>query len=174
MRDRLREAGVVLAVAPLMGFLATHAGPAASPQLLASLGKIAIAGIGSGATGQAVGGFGVSSIKLTTWGQAPGTVTIPVVVQILAGGWLGFVTALTFLVYVAWRRPKWFMEFRCAFGGQGFREEFFPLQRWTWTTPPLHCAGRSSSHSSRVCCWGAWRLPCASCLGAVHVSPWLQ
>jgi RNA polymerase sigma factor (sigma-70 family) len=70
LRGRLRDSGVVVAVAPLAGLLTANMVHPADPQLLASLGKIALAGAGSSATGKAVGGLGVSSVELGMWAKA--------------------------------------------------------------------------------------------------------
>jgi RNA polymerase sigma factor (sigma-70 family) len=136
LRARLRESGLVMAVAPLASLLATHAHSTADPHLLASLAKIALAGIGSTATGKAIGGVGIVLAKLSTWGKALGALAAPVFVQLLLGGWWGFLLAVVFLVYIAWRQPKWHEELSIAMVGRGYHYEFFPLARWTWTTPP--------------------------------------
>jgi len=136
LRARLRDSGVVMAVAPLAGLLAANMGHPAGQQLLASLGKIAIAGVGSAATGKAVGGLGASSIKLATWGKIVGTAALPVLAQFVAGGWFGVLAAVALWLHIAWRRPSWFREIQLAFGGEYGYGPFFPFERWTWTTPP--------------------------------------
>ena len=133
LRASLRESGFVTAVAPLTSLLATHANQAADPHLLASLTKIALAGVGSG---KAFGGAGAMLAQLSTWGKALGTLAVPIIAQLVLGGWWGFVWAAIVLGYVAWRRPKWFEEFSIAQGGKGYNYEFFPFVRWKWTTPP--------------------------------------
>ncbi len=136
LRGRLSESGFVMAIAPLSSLLTTHAGQAADPHLLASLGKIALAGISSTATGKAIGGLGTLFAKLSTWGTALAAIASPLVVQLVLGGWWGFAWAMAVVGYVAWRRPKWHEELSLAMGGKGYGYAFFPLARWTWTTPP--------------------------------------
>ena len=136
LRGRLRESGFVMAIAPLSSLLAVHAGQAADPHLLASLGKIALAGISSTATGNAIGSAGTVLAQLSTWGKALAAIVSPLIVQLVLGGWWGFAWATAVLGYVAWRRPKWHEELSLAMGGKGYGYEFFPLARWTWTTPP--------------------------------------
>ena len=136
LRVRLRESGFVMAIAPLSSLLAAHAGQAADPHLLASLEKIALAGISSTATGNAIGGVGTLFAKLSTWGKALTAIVSPLIVQLVLGGWWGFAWAMAVLSYIAWRRPKWHEELSLAMGGKGYGYEFFPLARWTWTTPP--------------------------------------
>ena len=135
LRARLRDSGFVMAAAPLASLLAAHAGQTAEPQLLASLGKIALAGVGS-AAGKAIGGAGAALAKLSTCGKALGALALPIIAQFLLGGWWGFVWAIALLGYFAWRQPKWHEELLVAMGGKGYGYEFFPLMHWTWTTPP--------------------------------------
>lgn len=132
LRARLRDSGFVMAAAPLTTLLATHAGQTADPHLLASLTKIALAGVGA----KAMGGVAAALAKLSTWGKALGGLAAPIIVQLVLGGWWGALLALVFLVYIAWRQPMWLDELGIAMGGKGHRHEFFPLVRWTWTTPP--------------------------------------
>jgi RNA polymerase sigma factor (sigma-70 family) len=136
LRTRLHKSGFVMAVAPLTSLLATHANQTAEPHLLASLTKIALAGVGATSTGKAMGGAGVVLAKLSTWGKALGALATPIFVQFFLGGWWGFLMALSFLLYFSWRQPKWHDELSIAIGGKGYGYEFFPLARWTWTTPP--------------------------------------
>jgi RNA polymerase sigma factor (sigma-70 family) len=136
LRARLRDSGFVMAVAPLASLLAAHAGQTAEPQLLASLGKIALAGVGSAAAGKAMSGVGAALVKLSTCGKAMGALALPIIAQFVLGGWWGFVWAIALLGYFAWRQPKWHEELLVAMGAKGYGYEFFPLMRWTWTTPP--------------------------------------
>ena len=136
LRARLRDSGFVMAVAPLTSLLATHVGQTADPHLLASLTKIALAGVGSSAAGKALGGAGAALAKLSIWGKALGTLAAPIFVQLMLGGWWGVVMVALLWTGIAWRRPKWLSELILAMGGYGPRNEFFPLARWTWTTPP--------------------------------------
>ena len=136
LRARLRESGFVMAVAPLTSLLTTHAGQTADPHLLTSLTKIALAGVGSTATGNAIGGVGTALAKLSTWAKALGTLAAPIFVQLLLGGWWGVAMIAMLWTYIAWRQPNWFEELAFAMAGTGARYEFFPFSRWTWTTPP--------------------------------------
>ena len=136
LRGRLRDSGFVMAVAPLSSLLAAHAGQAVDSHLLASLGKIALAGISSTATGNAIGGIAAGLAKLSAWLKALGALVTPIIVQFVLGGWWGFLLALALITYIAWRRPRWHEELSIAMGGRGYDYEFFPLVRWTWTTPP--------------------------------------
>jgi RNA polymerase sigma factor (sigma-70 family) len=136
LRARLHESGFVMAVAPLTSLLATHAGQAPDAHLLASLMKIALAGVGSAATGKAIGGVGAAAwLKLTAWCKALGTLAFPFIVQLLASGWWGVVVALT-VFFVMWRWPSWSVELNVAMGGKYLQNECYPFSRWTWTTPP--------------------------------------
>jgi RNA polymerase sigma factor (sigma-70 family) len=136
LRARLHQSGFVMAVAPLASLLATHADQTAEPHLLASLTKIALAGVGATSTGKAMGGAGVVLAKLSAWGKALGALATPIFIQFFLGGWWGFLVTLSCLLYFSWRQPKWHDELGIAMGGKGYDYPFFPLARWTWTTPP--------------------------------------
>ena len=136
LRARLREAGLVLALGPLASLLTNHAGQPAAPHLLASLTKIALAGVGSAAGGKTLGGLGAVLAKLSIWGKALAALAAPIAVQLLLGGWWGVVMVATLWAYIAWRRPKWLEELTSAMGGDNRFLEFFPFSRWTWTVPP--------------------------------------
>jgi len=64
LRRRLKQTGFVLSASGLAGLLGTHGGEAAPATLVAELGRIALAGVGSGSpqAGVAASGLGVGAI----------------------------------------------------------------------------------------------------------------
>jgi hypothetical protein len=140
LHDRLRDSGVVLSATPLAALLAANAAQPETPDLAASLGKIALVGAGSGAAGKVVTWLGVSLSLLKSWGLLAGAAVLPVVVQLIAGGWHGFLAAILTTAYIAWRRPALIAAIS-PLGRRVYDSPFYPWKRWTWTTPPLNWRG---------------------------------
>lgn len=136
LRACLHESGFVMAIAPLASLMTARLDHTAAPHLLVSLTKIALAGVGSTAVGKSIGSVGIGLAKLTTLGKTLGTLVSPFIVQLVLGGWWGFVWATAAFGYLAWRQPKWLDKLNVVMGGKGAGYDFFPLARWTWTTPP--------------------------------------
>lgn len=140
LQRQLRRSGIALSAAPLATLLSANAHQAGQPDLLAAIGKIALAGgaaVGPAAAAGA-GGLGFAGVKLSSWAMAGLTALGPILVQLIAGGWHGFLAAAAILLYIGLRQPAWLDDFNRLQGGD---RNFLPLRRWTWTTPPARWRG---------------------------------
>jgi RNA polymerase sigma factor (sigma-70 family) len=141
LHERLQASGVVFSTTPLAVLLATHAAPSESTNLAVSLGKIALAGAGSNAAGKAAAWLGFSLSQLKAWCCLAGAVSVPLLVQLVVGGWHGFFAGILMIVYIAWRQPAWIEDISFAPGQSVYENPFYPWRRWTWTTPPRNWRG---------------------------------
>jgi len=142
LRERLLARGVAMSAAPLSALLAAGASPPSAPNLAEAIGKIALAGAGSGGAGGLLGWLGLSWANVKAWASLVGAAVFPVLVQLMAGGWHGFLTAVLMMLYIAWRRPAWIEDLALSPGGRVYDNPFYPFHRWTWTTPPQNWRSR--------------------------------
>ncbi len=128
--------GVAMSAAPLSALLAAGASTPGSPNLAEAIGKIALAGAGT--TGGLFGWLGFSWANIKAWAALIGAAALPIIVQLLAGGWFGFLVAALMSLYLVRRQPAWLVDLWAAPGGEGrgYDNPFYPYRRWTWTTPP--------------------------------------
>lgn len=136
LRERLLASGVAMSAAPLSALLAAAASTPGAPNLAEAIGKIALAGAGSGGAGGLLGWLGLSWANVKAWVSLIGAAVFPVLVQLMAGGWHGFLAAVLITLYIAWKRPAWVEDLRFSSETRLYDDPFFPLRRWTWTTPP--------------------------------------
>jgi len=134
LRGRLTASGVAMSAAPLSALLAAGASPPGSPNLAEAIGKIAMAGAGT--TGGLFGWLGFSWANVKAWASLIGAAALPIIVQLAAGGWFGFMVITLMTLYLVWRRPAWLEDLTFAPGERIYDSPFYPYRRWTWTTPP--------------------------------------
>lgn len=133
LRERLTASGAALSAAPLSALLAANISSSGVPSLAEAIGKIALAGAGSGGL---LGWLGISWANLKAWGSLIGAATVPVLIQLMAGGWHGFLAAVLMTAYIAWKRPAWVEDLSLSSGGRVYEDPFYPFRRWTWTVLP--------------------------------------
>ena len=145
LRERLLASGVAMSAAPLSALLAAAASTPGAPNLAEAIGKIALAGAGSGGAGGLFGWLGLSWANVKAWVSLIGAAALPIIVQLLAGGWFGFLLVVLMTLYLVRRRPAWLVDLWAAPGGSGSDNPFDPYRRWTWTTPPQNWRTRLSA-----------------------------
>ncbi|MDR3620308.1 MAG: sigma-70 family RNA polymerase sigma factor [Paludisphaera borealis] len=160
LHDRLQASGVVFSATPLAVLLAAHAARPEAPDLAASLGKIALLGAGSGAAGKAVAWLGVSLSQLKAWGLLAAAAIVPILVQLIVGGWYGFPVLMLMLAYIDWRRPAWAESIALSPRGGVSDNPYHIFKRWTWTAPPQNWRGALASSLAGAAIFSvlAWAL----------------
>lgn len=133
LRERLRQFGFVVPTTILLAWLTSQTAVAAPSSLFPSLGKIALAGIGT------ANSAGTSQIAWLT-GVAKGvaaTLLLPVVAGIVWGELIFLFILALCCSYLGIRRPEWFrvLCFTRQFPNI-YEWHFFPFKRWTWRKPP--------------------------------------
>ncbi len=130
LRSQLQQRGVTLGLSSLL-LLMTENSAEASPQLVGSVSKIGLLGVG----GQAVGS---TATKLLAWFKLSALLATPALLQIVIGGWSALVSILMVL-YITVYKPDWFIQQIVGLGGRAEHFTDFPVfERWTWETPPPH------------------------------------
>ena len=132
LRQRLKSRGLTLSLATMTTLLMDNAAEAASSQLVSSVAKIGLAGVGPKL-------MSFTSVKVTTWCKVCASFAMPVVVQFFVGGWLTFVTGAGMVLYLSWFKPAWFLELLEAFGNSPVTfSNYNLLDRWNWKSPPAN------------------------------------
>ena len=133
LRERLRKVGFVVPTTILLTWLTSQTAVAAPSSLSSSLGKIALASIG---TANAAGTSQIAWLTGVTKGVAA-TLLLPAVAGIVWGELVFLFILALCCGYLGIRRPEWFrvLCFTRQFPNI-YEWHFFPFKRWTWRKPP--------------------------------------
>lgn len=131
LRSQLQQRGVTLGLSSLLMLMSENSAEA-SPQLVHSVSKIGLLGVG----GKAVGS--TATTLLISWIKLSALLATPALLQIVIGGWSALVSILM-LLYITIYKPDWFIQHIVGLGGRAEYFTDFPVfERWTWETPPPH------------------------------------
>ena len=133
LRERLHDVGLALPTTILVTWLTSHSAVAAPSSLSSSLGKMALAGIGTAN----VSGTGQIALLTSIAKGVAATLFLPAVAGIVWGELVFLLILALCCGYLGLRRPEFFRVLCFTRQVPNIYEwHFFPFKRWTWRSPP--------------------------------------
>jgi RNA polymerase sigma factor (sigma-70 family) len=136
LRAILGTSGLIIPAAVLIGSLTAQSAVAAPQSLTYSIGKVALAGVGTSLAANG-GGSGVLAWAMGAAKNALAFLFVPVMAGILWGQIVFLLVTAAWCAYLGLHRPEWVRVLCFTRQYPNIYEwPFFPFTRWTWEAPP--------------------------------------